>query len=261
MKEKSTIPVLPEAVKSNAFWLQSFPTPTEFQTSFVFPSGNEMTKVVKYLFPEDVHHFLCANLENRLVTTKVLKDISMKAFRTGAFIRTEGGDGHDDMKSKELTRKTDNDDIDNCLECIKVINDQILLSENTSVKETFNIRTVVTAVYDDQRTWITIPGYHSFYYRVTIENNGVDGVQILARHWLFNCPGCAPIEVPRFADGVIGEKPVLNPGESFQYMSMTNLEGAQGTMQGSFLLLNQSTNREFEVDIAVCALNAHVSKK
>lgn len=255
MMQKSPHLELPEAVRSPAFWLQSFPVPkTEFQSSFVYSSKEEMDKIVKYLFPEDLHSSLCQELQSRLVTAIVLRDLTYKAFRTGGFRIKEDSD------TKE-TKKTENDDMDNCLECIKVLNDQILLSENTSVKETFNIRTIVTAVYEDQKTWTTISGYHSFYYRVTIENMGSDDVQVLARHWLFQCPGCASIEVPRFADGVIGEKPEVKSGQSFQYMSMTNLEKAEGTMQGSFLLLNLSTNKEFEVDIAECALRPHVFKK
>ena len=42
--------------------------------------------------------------------------------------------------------------------------------------------------------------------------------------------------VPKFGDGVLGKRPVIEPGKIFQYMSMTHMETEHGWMKGSFLV-------------------------
>lgn len=234
-----------------ALWIQSFPTPSEFQTFFSYSSRKEMEKIVNYVFPYDLSGFLCSNLQNRLVTPQILRTLVVKAFRSDSFAKPI------DSSMKKATDETD--EIDTAFEAIKLLNDQLLLAVNTSVKETFKIRVAVTAVYDSQRASV-LPGYHSFFYRVIIENNSEDVVQVLGRRWVFHSPGSESIIVPRFATGVIGQQPILNPGESFQYMSMTNLGGREGQMEGSFLM-ESSDHRQFEVEIAECALKPHVFAK
>lgn len=65
-------------------------------------------------------------------------------------------------------------------------------------------------------------------------------------------------EVPKFASGVIGLNPIIQPGRTFQYMSMAHLESDHGTMEGSFLMENMSDKTPLEVKVGMCNLNPEV---
>lgn len=69
-------------------------------------------------------------------------------------------------------------------------------------------------------------------YAVTIENTGPEVVQLLTRHWRIADATGRQIEVK--GEGVVGEQPVLGPGERFEYTSGTPLEVASGFMSGSY---------------------------
>lgn len=92
------------------------------------------------------------------------------------------------------------------------------------------------------------------HYRITIENNSRDIVQLLRRHWyIWDSTGTLrEVEGP----GVIGEQPVLQPGESHQYVSMCNLTTEIGKMHGTYLMQNRNNNDTFDVDIPVFKLIA-----
>lgn len=196
--------------------------------------------MIRYLLPNNsLHEYMSDKINTRLITSNSLKILIRQGYRDG--INSDDGGA-------------------TLFECIRLLNEQISLSRNTSVKESFDVRIMVTAVYDDSRPTIVHSNIYSYFYRITIENRSQDTVQVLARHLLWQT-ATSKIEVPRFAEGVIGEKPILEPGQSFQYMSKTNLEFEnEGTMEGSFLLLNQRTNEEFEVKMAKCSLNPTVFK-
>ncbi len=87
------------------------------------------------------------------------------------------------------------------------------------------------------------------HYRITIENNSRDEVQLLRRHWYIwdSKSGDREVEGP----GVIGEQPVLQPGDSHQYVSMCNLSSEVGRMHGTYLMQRQDNHEMFEVDIPV----------
>jgi len=87
------------------------------------------------------------------------------------------------------------------------------------------------------------------HYRITIENNSSDSVQLMRRHWYIwdSKSGDREVEGP----GVIGEQPILRPGESHQYVSMCNLSSEVGRMHGTYLMQNQENFEMFEVDIPV----------
>ena len=65
--------------------------------------------------------------------------------------------------------------------------------------------------------------------------------------------------VPKFQPGVIGEKPVLIPGATFQYMSSTLLKDATGTMQGAFLLANKGDDTTFELEVPLINLSPNMT--
>jgi ApaG protein len=84
-------------------------------------------------------------------------------------------------------------------------------------------------------------------YRITIENDSHYVVQLLRRHWLITDTDCSHKEVE--GEGVIGEKPVIQPGESYSYSSGCSLLGEIGRMKGTYLMLRHDNFVKFEVNI------------
>jgi ApaG protein len=76
--------------------------------------------------------------------------------------------------------------------------------------------------------------YYVFAYTITI-NKGRQNAQLLTRHWVITDSNSKIQEVR--GDGVVGEQPLLKPGEQFVYTSGTMLETAVGTMKGSYQML------------------------
>jgi ApaG protein len=88
---------------------------------------------------------------------------------------------------------------------------------------------------------------HIFAYRVTIENLNSFPVQLLRRQWaIFDSDG-SHREVE--GEGVIGQRPILEPGGRHQYISGCNLNTEMGRMSGSYQMVNLNTLREFRVII------------
>lgn len=73
---------------------------------------------------------------------------------------------------------------------------------------------------------------YAFAYTVTIRNNGALGAQLLTRHWVIT-DGNAKVQEVRGA-GVVGEQPLLQPGQSHTYTSGCVLATPVGSMHGSF---------------------------
>lgn len=73
---------------------------------------------------------------------------------------------------------------------------------------------------------------YAFAYRVTIHNNGLLPAQLLSRHWLIT-DGDGHVQEVR-GPGVIGQQPLIEPGQSHSYDSGTLLSTQVGTMQGSY---------------------------
>ena len=92
-----------------------------------------------------------------------------------------------------------------------------------------------------------------FGYRVTIENRGGEPVQLLSRHWRITDARGRLIEVR--GEGVVGEQPRLEPGESFQYTSGTPLSTPSGFMVGSYQMVTDG-GRRFDVRIPAFSLDA-----
>jgi ApaG protein len=95
-----------------------------------------------------------------------------------------------------------------------------------------------------------------FQYTIRITNEGSDTVQLLSRHWIIT----DALENVREVDGpgVVGQQPVLGPGESFKYSSWCPLKTPTGVMRGTFLMANDDGKR-FAVDVAPFALRARYS--
>lgn len=90
-------------------------------------------------------------------------------------------------------------------------------------------------------------------YRVRIENNGRQTVQLLRRCWRIT-DGLGRFQEVRGA-GVVGEQPVLKPGESFEYTSGTPLPTPSGIMVGTYEMESE-TGEQFDVDIPAFSLDS-----
>jgi len=85
-----------------------------------------------------------------------------------------------------------------------------------------------------------------FAYTITIANSGTVAAQLISRHWIITDAHNATQEVKGL--GVVGEQPLLRPGESFEYTSGTALATPVGTMQGSYQMVAEDGNK-FEAEI------------
>ena len=92
-----------------------------------------------------------------------------------------------------------------------------------------------------------------FAYTIRITNLGDETVQLLSRHWIITDATGHVEEVK--GPGVVGEQPVLAPGESFQYSSWSNLKTATGVMHGTYQMVSEG-GAHFDVEIAPFGLKA-----
>ena len=94
----------------------------------------------------------------------------------------------------------------------------------------------------------------AFGYKVTIENQSKDSVQLNSRHWEI-LDALNNVEIVE-GEGVIGKKPVLKPGESHTYTSGCLLASPFGAMQGHYNMVNFTTTKKFKVSIPSFKLSA-----
>ena len=81
---------------------------------------------------------------------------------------------------------------------------------------------------------VTKHGHFVFTYRIVIENHSNYTIQLLRRHWhIYEADGSVS-EVE--GEGVIGQQPVIEPGQYHQYVSGCNLRTGMGKMKGSYLM-------------------------
>ncbi len=94
-------------------------------------------------------------------------------------------------------------------------------------------------------------GLWFFVYHILIQNEGEETVQLVSRHWFIEDATGKVEEVS--GPGVVGEQPVLEPGQGYEYTSACPLETPYGNMKGSYLMVSESGD-EFEASIAKFAL-------
>lgn len=90
-------------------------------------------------------------------------------------------------------------------------------------------------------------------YHIRIENDGAEAVQLLTRHWIITDGRGARHSVE--GEGVVGEKPLIEPGASYDYVSGCPLQTPTGHMQGTYRMIGED-GRTFEVAIPKFALTA-----
>jgi len=117
---------------------------------------------------------------------------------------------------------------------------------------TRSIKVTVEPIYlDDQSS--PDDNYFVWAYTVQIENEGKEIVQLKNRHWRITDAQGHTQEVR--GAGVVGEQPVLEPGDCFEYTSGTPLSTASGIMVGSYQMENES-GEVFDVDIPAFSLDS-----
>ena len=89
-----------------------------------------------------------------------------------------------------------------------------------------------------------------FAYTITITNQGSIAAQLLNRHWIITDANNKVQEVR--GEGVIGEQPYLQPGDSFRYTSAAMIETPVGCMQGEYQMI---ADDGFEFDAEIPAFN------
>ena len=88
---------------------------------------------------------------------------------------------------------------------------------------------------------------YAFAYTITVSNTGTVAAKLLSRHWVIT-DGDGHVEEVRGA-GVVGQQPLIEPGEQHTYSSGSVLTTTVGTMQGSYLMHAQD-DHEFKAIIA-----------
>ena len=122
----------------------------------------------------------------------------------------------------------------------------------TYARTTRSITVTVEPFYlDDQ----SVPEENHFVwaYHVRIENHGEQTVQLLTRFWRIT-DSLGNVQEVR-GDGVVGEQPILNPGDSFEYTSGTPLPTPSGIMVGAYQMLTQS-GEKFDIDVPAFSLDS-----
>lgn len=97
-----------------------------------------------------------------------------------------------------------------------------------------------------QQEWV-------FEYTVRITNQGNDRVQLISRHWIITDALDHVEEVK--GPGVVGEQPILGPGESFKYSSWCPLKTPTGMMRGTYQMVRQG-GEKFDIEVAPFGLKA-----
>jgi ApaG protein len=121
----------------------------------------------------------------------------------------------------------------------------------TSEALTRGIRVTVVSEYMPERSRPSAKQWF-FTYTITIANEGSEIVQLRTRHWIIT-DGDGHVEEVH-GEGVVGEQPVLGPGQTFSYTSGCPLPTPFGTMRGTYRMVSQG-GEEFDVRIAEFTLS------
>ena len=115
-----------------------------------------------------------------------------------------------------------------------------------SVAITRGIRVIAEATYQPERS--SAKDRHYFFsYQITIRNESSEAVQLLSRHWKIHDADDNQEEVT--GPGVVGEQPIIPPGEQFTYSSFCPLKTEVGSMRGTYQMCTEH-GEKFDVDIA-----------
>ncbi len=84
-------------------------------------------------------------------------------------------------------------------------------------------------------------GQYAFAYTITITNTGNVAAQLISRHWIIRDENGEVVEVQGL--GVVGQQPLLGPGEKFEYTSGSRIATPVGSMKGSYFFVAEDGHR------------------
>ena len=111
---------------------------------------------------------------------------------------------------------------------------------------TRGVRVEVRTAYVPERS-SPRDAHYFFAYRIRISNVGEETVQLVSRHWVIT-DGRGEVEHVH-GPGVVGEQPVLEPGETFEYTSFCPLPTPIGSMHGTYQMVTAGGSA-FDAEIA-----------
>ena len=114
------------------------------------------------------------------------------------------------------------------------------------------IRVTVTPFYLEDQSQPEA-GRFVWAYRVRIENTGGDSVRLLRRSWQITDSRGRTQRVD--GEGVVGEQPVLGPGDAFEYTSGTPLETPSGFMRGAYRMVDTRSGENFDAAVPAFSLD------
>jgi|TARA_B110000483_G_C17789888_1_gene387072 ApaG protein len=115
----------------------------------------------------------------------------------------------------------------------------------------FQVSISVQTEFIEERSFVEDNKYF-FSYTVTIKNQGAKSVQLISRHWIINNAHNDRVEVK--GEGVVGEQPIIKPGEIFTYSSGTEIDTPIGSILGSYQMVTEN-GIEFDAEIPEQKLN------
>ena len=116
----------------------------------------------------------------------------------------------------------------------------------------YQFRVVVSPLYLAEQS-APQQGLYAFSYTITITNTGEVAAQLISRTWNVNDANGHTERVKGL--GVVGQQPLLKPGQAFEYTSGTRLRTPTGTMHGSFFCVAED-GEKFDVDVPMFVLDA-----
>lgn len=153
----------------------------------------------------------------------------------------------------QMTKKSEYSDylLDNGFAILRAINARVQLLQSFSYHNSSCMITEGIEVQVQSGTsfgWSNHQRNYHFPYAVTIKNVGQRPVQLKSRHWIITDFDGLTEEYE--GPGVIGKQPILQPGESYQYQSYTELRTPYGTMKGAYTMQYMDDLSSFKASIA-----------
>ncbi|RZK43912.1 MAG: Co2+/Mg2+ efflux protein ApaG [Pedobacter sp.] len=111
---------------------------------------------------------------------------------------------------------------------------------------THGVKISVDTVYQDEYS-NSANEHFMFAYRIVIQNLSDFSIQLMRRKWLIFDSNGTQREVE--GEGVVGVQPIIEPGQSYQYVSGCNLKTEIGSMKGEYEMLRLNAETTFPVEI------------
>ena len=138
-----------------------------------------------------------------------------------------------------------------------MMGDRILKARSMYRAVTRQIEVTVEPNFRPERSSVD-KGQYFWAYTIVITNSGSETVQLRTRHWIIT-DATGHRQVVR-GEGVVGEQPVLGPGERFEYTSGVPLPTSSGIMTGRYQMVTEG-GEQFEIDVPTFSLDSPEGKR